>query len=106
MWTRGTPYGCLASILLIGVFLLPLLFALAWGGAHCAPVPACQRVGERWFFLAMTVIIACSALVGFVVRSMVDRLPGLKPLPTAVLIIAAVAVPAWGLMEILSHLGA
>jgi hypothetical protein len=54
----------------------------------------------------MTVIIACSALVGFVVRSMVDRLPGLKPLPTAVLIIAAVAVPAWGLMEILSHLGA
>src|SRR5687768_7551650 len=105
-WTRGTPYGCLASLLLTALLLFPLLFALAWGGAHCEPVPACQRAGERRFLLIMTIVVACSALVGLVVRRTVDQWPRLKPAPTAALIIVAVAVPAWGLAEILSYLRA
>src|SRR5688500_211341 len=93
-WTRGTPYGCLASLLLTGLLLFPSLFALAWGGAHCEPVPACQRAGERQFLLVMAIVVACSALAGFAVRRTIDRWPRLKPATRAALILVAVAVSA------------
>jgi hypothetical protein len=45
----------------------PFLFALAWSGAHCDPVPQCQRANEWHFGLILAGLAVLAGLTGFVV---------------------------------------
>jgi hypothetical protein len=101
LWTRGTPYGCLAAAVLVTILAVPLLFALAWGGAHCEPVPSCQRGGELHFFMQLAILLACAALLSALVRWLIDRLPALPPIANALLIVGAAGLSGWVVLHLL-----
>ena len=47
------------------VVSFPFLFALAWSGAHCDPVPQCQRANELHFGAMLAGVVALAGLTGF-----------------------------------------
>jgi len=63
--------GCFTGIMFTLVVAFPFFFAMAWGGAHCSPVPECQRAGEGEFWRSMAPFVPVAALFGFSVRALV-----------------------------------
>lgn len=63
--------GCLAGAAFLALVSTPLLFVLAWSGAHCVPAPECVRRSEKLFALEAGVVIALAFLFGFAVRALV-----------------------------------
>jgi hypothetical protein len=59
--------GCASAFLVWLVVSFPFLFALAWSGAHCDPVPQCQRANELRFGLILAGVAVLAGLTGFVV---------------------------------------
>jgi hypothetical protein len=59
--------GCVAAVLVWLVVSFPFLFALAWSGAHCDPVPQCQRANEGHFGIILVGVAALAGLTGFIV---------------------------------------
>lgn len=53
---------------MFGLLGFPMLFGLAWGGAHCEPVPACQHAGAQRFLVEIAVLLFFSILFGLAVR--------------------------------------
>jgi len=74
MKSLGGLLGCLATFLVIAVFTLPLLFGLFWSGAHCEPVPHCQRESEAFVGGAFAALLGLAALAGFAIRFVINRL--------------------------------
>ena len=68
--TKGGLLGCLVALGFVPVASMPFLFALAWGGAHCEPVPQCQRSAELIVLIALAGVLALAALLGFAVRAL------------------------------------
>lgn len=64
----GRIYGWIAGgvALLLGAMIV--LFALAWGGAHCSPVPDCQRSAELHAIRSILIVGGIAGLLGFFVR--------------------------------------
>ncbi len=73
----GAPYGCFAAFILVACVGFILLFAVAWGGAHCSLVPECQRSGENRFLKELLSVLAVSSLLGVVVAGITKRITGL-----------------------------
>jgi hypothetical protein len=67
--SKGTLLGCFAALIVGLVAAVPLLFALVWGGAHCEPVPECQRAGERLFLVEVAVVVGVAGLIGLGIRA-------------------------------------
>jgi len=59
--------GCAAAFLVWLVVSFPFLLALAWSGAHCDPVPQCQRANEWHFGLILAGVAVVAGLTGFIV---------------------------------------
>ena len=53
---------------------LALLFPLAWSGAHCDPVPQCQRAGELHFGALFVGAAAVGSAIAFVLSQIINRL--------------------------------
>jgi len=70
----GGAVGCLTAALIGIVIMFPLFFALAWSGAHCDPVPQCQRANELHFGALIAGGFAVAAGAGFGVRYFVNKL--------------------------------
>lgn len=70
----GTLYGWLGGgiVFFFGAFVV--FFAMAWGGAHCQPVPQCRRSGEIHALWSMLVVAIAAGLMGFAVRWVTGRL--------------------------------
>jgi hypothetical protein len=66
--------GCLSAILVWIVVSFPVLFALAWSGAHCDPVPQCQRANEWHLSLVLAGVVAIAGLTGFVVAQALNSI--------------------------------
>ena len=60
----GGVCGCVAAAAFMVVVSFPFLFIWAWGGAHCAPVPECQRAVERTLEIRLAIIFALAVPVG------------------------------------------
>jgi hypothetical protein len=69
---QGGLLGCLAAAAFLAVASVPLLFVLAWGGAHCTPVPECQRAGERMMLVPAAIVLGCALLLFLAVKALVD----------------------------------
>jgi hypothetical protein len=67
--SKGGLLGCAVAALFAVVVAFPFLFLMAWGGAHCEPIPQCQRAGESRFAIIFAVIVALGALLGFSVKT-------------------------------------
>lgn len=67
----GKVLGCVAAVLFSAGIGFVLLFAMAWGGAHCEPVPACQRDGAGRFLLSILVLLVVASVLGLIVRYLV-----------------------------------
>ena len=74
MGTLGGKLGCVASFLIAAVLSFPLLFAVAWIGAHCEPIPQCQRATEQHFGLVIASVLALAGIAGFLIRRVVNHL--------------------------------
>jgi hypothetical protein len=74
MRTIGGRLGCAAVFLIVIVVSLPLLFGLAWSGAHCEPVPKCQRGSELYFAALLAGVAALAGIAGFLIRLAVNAL--------------------------------
>ena len=59
--------GCAAAFLVWLVVSFPFLFALAWSGAHCVPVPQCQRASEWHFEIILAAVAALAGVTGLIV---------------------------------------
>ena len=68
--SQGALLGCVAGALFMILVTFPFLFAMAWGGSHCEPVPQCRREIEFQFAVIAVVIAACAILVGLSVRAL------------------------------------
>ena len=64
----GCALGFLCGATIFGLIGFPMVFGLLWGGAHCEPVPACQRAGEQRFIVEILVLLFLSILFGLAVR--------------------------------------
>ncbi len=74
MGTVGGKLGCAAAFLVAIVVSFPLLFALAWSGAHCEPVPQCQRASEQHFGAMLAGVAAVAGMTGLLLRSVINSL--------------------------------
>lgn len=100
----GTAYGWLAGgiVLFLGAF--GVFFAMIWGGAHCQPVPQCQRSGEIHALWSMPGVVVVAGLMGFAVRWMTGRLAArLADQPDGLRVILSTVV-ALGSVWLLSEL--
>jgi hypothetical protein len=68
----GKGYGCGVTVVIAVLPLFPLAFALGWSGAHCDPVPSCQRSAEWHIGLIFGGIILLAAAVGYAVRQLLN----------------------------------
>ena len=59
--------GCLASLAIWLAVGFPFLFGLAWSGAHCEPVPQCQRASEWHFGLILLGLAVVAGVTGVVI---------------------------------------
>ena len=109
----GGKLGCLAALVVAAILTFPLLFLLAWSGAHCDPVPQCQRDGELLFAAMMAGVLALAGITGFLVRGAVNALAAMRSDEGsgAVFLLAATAgtlLVAWmvasGAVEILDRI--
>ena len=75
-WPVGTELGCLSGLALAAVVTFPFFFAMAWGGAHCDPVPQCQNQNERAFIEPFAYILVASLALGLSIRSLINRVWG------------------------------
>ena len=66
--------GCVAAFSVWLVVSFPFLFALAWSGAHCDPLPQCQRANEWHFGLILLGVAALAGLTGFVVARVLNSI--------------------------------
>lgn len=66
--------GCAAAFLVWLVVSFPFFFALAWSGAHCEPIPQCQRVNEWHFGLILAGVVVVAGLTGFIVAWAVNSI--------------------------------
>ena len=106
--SKGGLLGCVVGLLFTLLAGFPLLFALAWGGAHCEPVPQCQREGQLAFAGQMAVVVAMATLLGLLVRalfvkSMEERLaghPGTRPLLLIAIVLLIIGLIAWDLLSL------
>ena len=57
--------GCATAFLVWLAVSFPFLFALAWSGAHCDPVPECQRANELYFGGILLGVVALAGMTGF-----------------------------------------
>ena len=74
--TPAAREACWGALPLCWSFLpraLPLLFALAWNGAHCEPVPQCQLSNRIVFLIEVAVALAIAASLGLLVRSLFNK---------------------------------
>ncbi len=78
MGTVGGKLGCAAAALITTVLSLPLLFGLAWSGAHCEPVPQCQQDSELYFGTMLAGVAAVAGITGFLVRWAINAVAGLR----------------------------
>lgn len=69
---RAGLFGCLAAFAFAFATAPVFLFVWAWSGAHCEPVPQCQRFAERTLLLELAVVLALAALLGLSVRALVS----------------------------------
>jgi hypothetical protein len=96
--TLGARLGCGATFAIAFVLLSPILWAVAWTGAHCDPVPACRRAIGLRFLLDASAILIAAAFVGLSLRSIVNRLAarrldgGTSPLFVGGVVVLALAV--------------
>jgi hypothetical protein len=67
-WSKGTQIGCISAVVLTLLSLMPLLFGMLWGGAHCEPVPACQRQNEIRTVRIALGVLGGAAVFGLIVR--------------------------------------
>ena len=74
MGTVGGKLGCAAAFLIAAVVSFPLLFALAWSGAHCEPAPQCQRAIELHFGAMLAGVATLAGISGFLVRWAVNAI--------------------------------
>jgi magnesium-transporting ATPase (P-type) len=72
--TKGTAFGCLTAFVVFTCVSFVLFFAVAWGGAHCEPVPSCQHENERRFLLEMLFLLLFVAVLGFLVRQLASHI--------------------------------
>jgi uncharacterized membrane protein YidH (DUF202 family) len=72
MKTVGRMVGCTAAILIIAVASSPLLFGLAWSGAHCDPAPQCQHASEEHFGAMLAGVAGLAAITGGVIGWIVN----------------------------------
>ena len=70
----ATLGGCAATMAFLVLLLFPFFFAMAWGGAHCSPVPQCQRTNEGWFLARAAVAVPLALLLGLAVRALLHWL--------------------------------
>lgn len=68
----GNLIGCLAALVFAAVPAFPILFAWAWAGAHCAPVPQCRRAAEARLAVELAAVAALALLLAFAVRALVN----------------------------------
>jgi hypothetical protein len=66
--------GCVSAVLVWVALGFPFVFALAWSGAHCDPVPQCQRANEWHFGLILATLAALAGLTAFAVARGLSRL--------------------------------
>jgi F0F1-type ATP synthase membrane subunit c/vacuolar-type H+-ATPase subunit K len=74
MGTLGGKLGCAVAVLIVAVASVPLLFAWAWSGAHCDPVPRCRREIEQQLGAMLVCLAALAGLAGYLFRSAVNGL--------------------------------
>lgn len=68
----GKGYGCGVAVVIAVVPILPLAFVLGWSGAHCEPVPSCQRSAEWHVGLVFVSILLFAAITGYVLRRLLN----------------------------------
>ncbi|MGE5564319.1 MAG: hypothetical protein ACM3ZV_13580 [Bacillota bacterium] len=66
--------GCVAAFFVWLIVSFPFLFALAWSGAHCDPIPQCQRANERHFGLVLLGVAVVAGLTGFIVARVLNAI--------------------------------
>jgi hypothetical protein len=106
--TRPALLGFLAAAAFAALMAVPLLFAWAWGGAHCEPAPSCARAVERNMAIAAGVVAAFAVLLGLAVRATVRwrmqrrldaRLAGRAPVWAFAVAAALGALLVWAMPE-------
>ena len=101
----GTLYGWLAGGIVFFLGAFGVFFAMTWGGAHCQPVPQCQRSGEIHALWSMPGVVVVAGLMGFAVRWMTGRLAArLTDQPDSLRVILSTVVAlgsVWLLWELL-----
>ena len=70
----GKGYGCGVAVVIALLPLFPLGFVLAWSGAHCDPVPSCQRSAELRIGLIFGGIMLLAAAAGYAVRQLLNSM--------------------------------
>lgn len=70
----GRGFGCAAMLVIVMVPLFPLLFVLFWSGAHCEPIPECQRSSEVRVGVMLLAVVVAALLVGTLIAKTVNRL--------------------------------
>ena len=70
----GRGYGCGVAAVVVVVPILPLAFVLGWSGAHCAPVPSCQRSGEWHIALIFFGVLLFAAVLGYGLRQVLNAM--------------------------------
>ena len=59
--------------IIIGVLpILPLAFVLGWSGAHCDPIPSCQRSVEWHIGLTFVGILLFAVVIGYGLRQLLN----------------------------------
>ena len=74
MKTLGARLGCASALAIAIVAGAPLLFPLGWAGAHCEPVPQCQRAIELHFGALFAGILAVAAATALLLSQIINRL--------------------------------
>ena len=96
--------GCFVAILIVSASSFPLLFGLAWSGAHCEPVPECQRSSEIYFAGLFAGLLVVAGLIGFAFNKIVARLARTRAddgvsasfiVSTSVIAVAVAAAAIW-----------
>ena len=111
MGTVGGKLGCAAAFLIAAVVSMPLLFGLAWSGAHCEPVPQCRRANELHFGAMLTGVAMLAGITGFIIRWAVNALAAqrddegasagflIAATVTALIVVGLVIVASFALLE-------
>lgn len=96
---KGTVFGCLSAFAVFVCAGFVLLFAVAWSGAHCEPVPNCQHENEHHFLWQALFLLMAVAGIGFAVRQVTGhmfRQMASKSLAAAIAINLLIAIlAAW-----------